>query len=189
MSPASRFRQLSLVLLGMVFIVLSGGHELNPSPKLARDAPPGPDSGAGSRKILLLNNLTGPQHLGIPVTNLEKSRTFYERLGFRQVMSADLPQGNESVKVAMMDFKGFIIELYQLTGEDLAEIRSRKDGHIDHIALDVRDIGEAFRELKAAGLTVVEKEPVYLPFWEKGIKYFNVLGPDGERIEFSERLR
>jgi hypothetical protein len=32
------------------------------------------------------------------------------------------------------------------------------------------------------------KEPVYLPFWEKGIKYFNVLGPDGERVEFAERL-
>ena len=87
-----------------------------------------------------------------------------------------------------MDFAGFIIELYQLTGEDLAEVRSRKDGHIDHLALDVRDIGEAFRELKTAGLTIVEKEPVYLPFWEKGIKYFNVLGPDAERIEFSERL-
>jgi lactoylglutathione lyase len=151
MSPESRFRPLSLISLGLVIIFLSGGHELNPSPKLARDARPRPDSSAQSREILLLNNLTGPQHLGIPVTNLEKSRQFYERLGFRQVMSADLPQGNESVKVAMMDFKGFIIELYQLT--------------------------------------VVEKEPVYLPFWEKGIKYFNVLGPDGERVEFSERLR
>jgi len=189
MSPESRFRPLSLISLGLVIIFLSGGHELNPSPKLARDARPRPDSSAQSREILLLNNLTGPQHLGIPVTDLEKSRQFYERLGFRQVMSADLPQGNESVKVAMMDFKGFIIELYQLTGEDLAEIRSRKDGHIDHIALDVRDIGEAFRELKAAGLRVLEKEPVYLPFWEKGIRYFNVLGPGGERVEFSERLR
>ncbi|HEX2695842.1 MAG TPA: VOC family protein, partial [Acidobacteriota bacterium] len=59
----------------------------------------------------------------------------------------------------------------------------------DHIALNVLDIGKAFDELKAAGLTIIEKEPVYLPFWEKGIKYFNVLGPDGERVEFAERLR
>jgi lactoylglutathione lyase len=54
--------------------------------------------------------------------------------------------------------------------------------------LNVRDIGKAFRELKAAGLTIVEKESVFLPFWEKGIKYFNVLVPDGERVEFAEQL-
>jgi lactoylglutathione lyase len=189
MSTTSWFRPLSLFSLGVVLTVLSGGYAWTKTPESAWDVPSGTDSSAESREILLLNNLTGPQHLGIPVTNLEKSRTFYERLGFRQVMRVDLPERNESVKVAMMDFKGFIIELYQLTGKELAEIGSRRDGHIDHIALDVRDVGEAFRELKAAGLRIVEHEPVYLPFWEKGIKYFNVLGPDAERIEFSERLR
>jgi len=30
---------------------------------------------------------------------------------------------------------------------------------------------------------------VYLPFWEKGCKYFYILGPDGERLEFCEILK
>lgn len=164
-----------VIALGLVLAVISGGVAADPS--------------AGPEKVLLAGNLTGPQHLGIPVTDLTKSRTFYERLGFREVMSTELPEGKESVKVAMMDLHGFIVELYQPVKGDQPGIRSRKDGHIDHVALNVRDIGKAFRELKAAGLTIVEKEPVFLPFWEKGIKYFNVLGPDGERVEFSERLR
>ena len=164
-----------VIALGLVLAVISGSVAADPS--------------AGPEKVLLAGNLTGPQHLGIPVTDLTKSRTFYERLGFREVMSAELPERKESVKVAMMDLHGFIVELYQPVKGDQPGIRSRKDGHIDHIALNVRDIGKAFRDLKAAGLTIVEKEPVFLPFWEKGIKYFNVLGPDGERLEFSERLR
>jgi catechol 2,3-dioxygenase-like lactoylglutathione lyase family enzyme len=161
--------------LGLVLAMISGGFAA--------------DLSAGPEKVLLAGNLTGPQHLGIPVTDIARSKEFYGRLGFREVMSAELPEGRESVKVSMMDFNGFAIELYQLTKKDQPGIQARGDGHIDHIALNVLHIGKAFDELKAAGLTIVEKEPVYLPFWEKGIRYFNVLGPDGERVEFSEKLR
>jgi len=178
-----------LTSVGLALIAFSGGHAATRLSGPAWDSPAGSGSGQESGMILLVDNLTGPQHLGIPVTDLTKSRTFYGRLGFKEIMRAELPEGTESVKVAMMDFNGFVIELYQLTEKDQPGIRSRKDGHIDHIALNVRDIGKAFRELKGAGLTIVEKEPVFLPFWEKGIRYFNVLGPDSERVEFSERLR
>ena len=167
-------KEIALVL-GMAIVALAGG--------LMADPPSGPE------KVLLAGNLTGVQHLGIPVTDIARSKEFYGRLGFREIMRAELPEGTDSVKVAMMDFHGFVIELYELAGKDLPGIRARGDGHIDHIALDVLDIGKAFAELGAAGFTIVEKEPVYLPFWEKGIKYFNVLGPDGERVEFAERLK
>jgi len=142
---------------------------------------------APRQAVVLSGNLTGLQHLGLPVADLKKSRAFYERLGFRQVMAAELPQAVDSILVAMMELNGFVIELYQLTGEDLKEIRSRKDGHIDHVALNVRDIDAAYRELKAAGIAPLEPAPVYLPFWEYGIRYFNVLGPDGERVEFASK--
>lgn len=140
-------------------------------------------------KVLLSGNLTGPQHLGIPVTDIARSKEFYGRLGFREAMHAEVPEGTGTIKVAMMDLNGFIIEIYQYPPEELPGIRSRTDGHIDHIALNVRDVDKAFQELRAAGLNVVEKEPVFLPFWEKGVRFFNVLGPDGERVEFAERLR
>lgn len=162
-------------ILGTILVILAGAQ--------ATAAISGPD------KVLLAGNLTGPQHLGIPVTDIARSRAFYERLGFKQILGAELPEGTDSIKVAMMDLNGFVIEVYQMTPKELPGVRARKDGHIDHIALNVLDIGKAFVELKAAGLAIVEKEPVYLPFWEKGVRFFNVLGPDGERVEFTERLK
>jgi lactoylglutathione lyase len=82
-----------------------------------------------------------------------------------------------------------VLELYQLVGAELAEIATRRDGHIDHLALDVQSIETAFEKARAGGLDIIEDAPVFLPFWEKGIRYFNVRGPDGEKVEFCERIK
>jgi lactoylglutathione lyase len=132
--------------------------------------------------------LTGLQHLGVPVTNLEASRAFYKRLGFTEALLTELPTEQGTIHVSFLQLGNFILELYQLAGEELAEIATRRDGHIDHFALDVRDIDAAFAAVRAAGLMPLEDAPVYLPFWEKGIRYFVVRGPDGEKVEFCQRL-
>jgi lactoylglutathione lyase len=141
------------------------------------------DSASGRKE-----NMSGWSHLGIPVTDLERSKFFYERFGFKQTLHAEIPQDSECIRAVMMEKDGFTIELYQLTSKDIPEIRSRKDGRIDHIALDVADAEKAFQELKAAGLEPLESAPVTLPFWENGVTYFNVRGPDGEKVEFIQRL-
>jgi len=71
---------------------------------------------------------------------------------------------------------------------ELAEIAARKDGHIDHIAFDVPDIDAAFKTLQTAGFTIIEDAPVFLHFWKKGCRYFNILGPNNERLEFNQVL-
>ncbi len=139
-------------------------------------------------KTLLDSNLQGFQHLGVPVTNLDRSVSFYSKLGFKRVMSAQVPQKDDAVQVAMMKRNNVMIELYQLTGEELKELHSRSDGHIDHIAFDVKNIDKAFAELKAAEFETIEEEPVFLNFWDKGCKYFGIRGPDGEKLEFNQIL-
>ncbi len=140
--------------------------------------------------MLLQGNLRGLQHIGLPVTNLERSKAFYAGLGFVEVMRTDLPRALEAIHVAMMHHEGLTIELYQLEPEERQEIAKRSDGHIDHIALDVMDIEQAFSEICAAGLEVLEKDaPVFLPFWEKGVRFFTIRGPDGEKVEFNQILR
>jgi lactoylglutathione lyase len=139
-------------------------------------------------ETLLKNNFSGLQHLGIPVTNLDKSVLFYTRLGFNRVLSAQVPEPAGTIHVAMMKRDNVIVELYQLTGKELEELRSRSDGHIDHIAFDVKDIDKAFGELKAAGFDTIEDEPVFLGFWDRGCKYFAIRGPDGEKLEFNQIL-
>ena len=88
----------------------------------------------------------------------------------------------------MMKQGDIIIEIYQMPDAALNGIRSRKDGHIDHVAFDVEDIDATFELLKREGFNVIEDAPVFLAFWQKGCKYFNITGPDGERLEFNQIL-
>lgn len=128
------------------------------------------------------------QHIGIPVSDLKRSEAFYHRLGFENVMASGFDYKGGKGNMAMVQRGEMIIELYQLPEPELNEIRSRKDGHIDHIAFDVPDIDKAFAELKNASFTIVEETPIFLPFWKNGCKYFNITGPDGERLEFNQVL-
>jgi catechol 2,3-dioxygenase-like lactoylglutathione lyase family enzyme len=141
-------------------------------------------------KDMSADNIRGFQHLGLPVTDIARSEDFYRRLGFKTAMKTELPAGDDAiddaVKVVMMELKGFVLELYQLVGSELAEVRARADGHIDHFALDVQDIDRALQDVRASGLTSLEGAPVFLPFWDKGVKYFSVRGPDGEKVEFNQ---
>ena len=130
---------------------------------------------------------TGLQHIGLPVLSLEASVAFYEHIGFRAVFTMGVPEGL-NFRVAFLELEGLVLELYELAGEELAEIKARQDGHWDHVALNVPDIGRAFEAARAAGWQVLEGEPRALPFFEKGVRYFTVRGPSGEKVEFNQRL-
>lgn len=134
---------------------------------------------------LVINNL---QHVGIPVTNIKVSVSFYERLGFENVMTAPFEIDGETGQCTMMKRDQIVIELYQMPPRELEEIKSRKNGHIDHIAFDVPDVDEAMAVLRSHGFNVVEDSPVKLNFWENGVKFFFITGPDGERLEFNQIL-
>ncbi len=134
------------------------------------------------------NLINSIQHIGIPVTDVAASEVFYKRLGFKNVMQAPFQEGGQPGTCVMMKNKNIIIELYQLPEHKLQEIRNRKDGHIDHITFDVDDIDLAFATLRNDEFQIVEEAPVSLSFWERGCKYFNILGPDGERLEFNQIL-
>ena len=69
------------------------------------------------------------QHVGIPVSDLSVSETFYSRLGFTKVMAAGFDHRGGKGKVAMMRSKEILIEIYQLPDFELEEIRNRKNGN------------------------------------------------------------
>jgi catechol 2,3-dioxygenase-like lactoylglutathione lyase family enzyme len=134
---------------------------------------------------LKLNHI---QHIGIPVTDINVSEAFYWLLGFKNIMSSTFEYNGDKGIVAMMKLNDMIIELYQMPESELKKIRNRQNGHIDHIAFDVDDIDETFSELKNASFNIIEEQPVFLSFWKNGCKYFNITGPDGERLEFNQIL-
>ncbi|MDO5134962.1 MAG: VOC family protein [Eubacteriales bacterium] len=122
-------------------------------------------------------NITGLQHIGIPTNDIEKTVEFYHRIGF--VTALETYDGD--VKVVFLKLGGLIVETYE-NGQAVL-----KDGAIDHMSLNVRDIEEAYRYVTGLGVKVLT-EITFLPFWEKGIRFFIIQGPNMERIEFAQYL-
>lgn len=122
--------------------------------------------------------VTGLQHIGIPTNDMEKTLAFYQSLGFE--LALDVMNGTE--RVCFLKLAGVCIEAYE-NGQAVGHA-----GAINHIALDVDDVYAAWDAVTAAGYVPVEAEPRFLPFWENGVKFFNILGPNMETVEFSQYL-
>lgn len=132
--------------------------------------------------------ITGIQHIGIPVINLEESIKFYKQLSFICIHSKDITREEGKIRVAFMQLNTCIIELYEFEGSYLEEVKKRTNGHIDHIALNVTDIEYMFKKLKNEGFQLIDDEIQTIPFFEKGVRFFTVLGPNNEKVEFNQRL-
>jgi Lactoylglutathione lyase and related lyases len=124
--------------------------------------------------------LTGVQHIGIPTNDIERTVEFYKNLGFTVALRTVNEKANE--KVAFLQLKNLMIETYENHNSAM------KSGAIDHIALDVTDIDDAFETIKAKGCKLLDNEVQFLPFWQKGVRFFTIEGPNAEKIEFSQVL-
>lgn len=62
-----------------------------------------------------------------------------------------------------------------------------KSGAIDHIALNVTDIDAVFSKIKELGYEMLDDNIRFLPFWEYGVRFFTIIGPNKEKIEFCEK--
>ena len=107
---------------------------------------------------------------------MDKTIAFYTALGFKIKWETD-----NNGKVVFFEYGDIIIETYEKEGH-VAGVR----GAIDHLALEVSDIEKAEEEVKKTGYPIVEG-PAFLPFWEKGIRYICVQGPNEEIIEFLQK--
>ena len=128
----------------------------------------------------IAEHVTGLQHLGLPTAALDETAAFYESLGFVRAHSTVNPGTGE--RVCFLTCGGLCIETYECAAP------ARRPGAIDHLALDVDDIESAWEEVRMAGLAPLEDAIQFLPFWENGVRFFNLLGPNGETVEFSQRL-
>lgn len=119
---------------------------------------------------------TGIQHIGVPTNDIEKTIAFYTALGFEVAHRAD----NNGELVAFLRLGDLTIETYQ----NFRAVGSA--GAVDHIAINVTDVDEARRIADEMRLEVIEEG--LLPFWTNGVKYFTILGPNREKLEFNQYL-
>lgn len=128
----------------------------------------------------IAGNVTGVQHLGLPTNDIETTIQFYKSLGFEVALRTVNEAANE--QVAFLRLKNLVIETYQNNAA------VGKPGAIDHVALDVDDIERVFSVIKDGGYTMLDQEIQFLPFWTNGVRFFTILGPNGEKVEFSQML-
>lgn len=117
--------------------------------------------------------------VGIAYSNREEVVNFYLKMGFEFIKDPN------DKNIFYFGYKNVTIKFFW---EPEETVRKRNDGYIDHIAFDIKNIDDVYREVESAGCLLVEDEPVELPFWDKGIKYFNFRGPSGEKVELEQRL-
>ncbi len=68
-------------------------------------------------------------------------------------------------------------------------VTAGQPGAIDHIAFQVTGIEELYRKAREGGYTLMEDcaervQPT--TYWPQDIRWFIVIGPNGEKVEFSQ---
>ncbi len=127
---------------------------------------------------MIKDRIRAMQHIGLPTNDMAKTIAFYESLGFEIATRHD----NGGVDVVFLTLGDICVETYE-NGEAVGV-----HGAIDHICLDVDDIEKTWEEAKAMGLQIIDSEIQSLPFWKNGVRFFNVLGPNHEKVEFGQIL-
>ncbi|HJA72886.1 MAG TPA: VOC family protein [Candidatus Limosilactobacillus faecipullorum] len=120
-------------------------------------------------------------HVGIPTDDLPKTEKFWQGLGFKESGRFDTDdQGHE---VIFMQAGHLTLEIWNSDGA------IHKTGAINHISLNVTNADQAYQAAKKAGYQLKESEVQHLDYWQHGIKYFNIVGPNDETIEFCEIVK
>lgn len=100
-------------------------------------------------------------HIGIAVRSLEQAGVSYGAL-FEGAEPHRETVEEQGVDVASYDANGVLIELTAATRDDspIARFIEKRGEGIHHIAFEVDDIGSELERLKAAGVRLINEEPL-----------------------------
>lgn len=127
----------------------------------------------------------GLAHIGIPTSNQARSVEFYQQLGFKILVNAPKLEGNNFI---FLECNGVVIGIPESLDEQARRTAGTKGaGNIDHFALFVDDLDEAYAECKSKGFPFVSDSISVTEAWyPKSCRCFMIYGPDNEKIEMVE---
>lgn len=125
-----------------------------------------------------MKEITGINHVGLRVRDLEVSRAFYEQLGLEFLGG---PMGPEPVAIVEHPSGvniNFILNASTDASPDnlLMDVPQKHTG-FTHIALEITDADAVKRQLEALGITITESVEF------EGANFFFIRDPDGNVIE------
>ena len=131
-------------------------------------------------------NALSVDHIGIAVRSIEGSRKLYEMLGIKMTGIEEVEE--QKVKTAFFPLGDTEIELLESTDPNSPVgkfIESRGEG-FHHLALRVENIEEALRELRDAGIRLIDEKPRYGAGGAR-IAFLHPKATGGVLIELSQR--
>ena len=129
-----------------------------------------------------MKEITRINHVGLRIRDLERSRAFYEVLGFEFIVG---PIGPEPVAV-MEHPSGVNINFILNAGDDasadniLMDVSAKHTGYT-HIALEISDRVSVKQQLTKAGVSITETVELL-----DGAVFFFIRDPDGNALTFVE---
>ncbi len=99
-------------------------------------------------------------HIGIAVSNLEESLSFYEgALGLKVENIEEVPE--QKVKVGFLDIGGVHLELLEPTSPDgpVAKFIEKRGEGIHHISILVDNIENSIESIKEKGIKLIDETP------------------------------
>lgn len=124
-------------------------------------------------------NATGIQHIGIPTKDMDATIRFYESLGFERLYETRNKEENDG-RVIFFQLHDLVLETYEVKNSKMVL------GAIDHFSINVKDIDDAFHFINEAGMNNTNDVIHFLPFFENGVKFFKIEGPNKETVEFNQ---
>ena len=120
-------------------------------------------------------------HIGLAVADLNAAAAWYmDVLGFERIGAFVAPDGTP---VNFLKSGDLVYEIYQPAGGVDAP------GKIDHFSFLSTDIEADYAYCVQQGYSFEAEGIQSIPtFWEKGIKYFKIMSPTGEPVEFCQIL-
>ena len=120
-------------------------------------------------------------HIGLPTNDIEATVNWYiDVLGFRLIGAFTSPAGEPIRFVKNGDL---VYEIYTPNGG------TATPGKIDHLSLESTDIEADYAYCVRQGYTFEAEGIQELPtVWEKGVRYFKIMSPSGEPVEFCQVL-
>ena len=118
------------------------------------------------------------EHIGIMVSDLDRSIAFY-----RDVLGLEFVERLKNNATEIAFFKVGDVQIELVKGSSAPY--EKTDGIVNHLTFTVMDLDAALQMLKDKGVELINSEPVAI--WG-GMRVLFFSGPDGERLEFFERI-
>lgn len=119
-------------------------------------------------------------HIGFPTNDIEATVNWYiDVLGFSLIGSFETEDG---IPVRFIKNGDVVYEIYQ--DDNIAA-----PGKLDHICFQSEDIEADYKYCQEQGYTFEAEGIQSLPtMWEKGVRFFKIMSPSGEPVEFCQVL-